>query len=234
MNQSLLKSRYAVFTAGSFALVAAAYYGYSIQSGGQTDALYLQNANYTIQTGLFDKYKTARADIVMLGNSLTAWVSWNELLGRKNIANRGIAGDITEGYLHRMEQIYRLKPKLCFVEGGINDLYANVSVDVVFKNYEKIVENLRLHKIIPIIQSTLFVSPKWHSAVAKNKEVTELNSLLQSFSKKNNIEFINLNATMSTNNQLHDDLTYDGVHLTAKGYSLWGAEVDRALKKHGL
>ncbi len=228
-----LKPRYAIY-AGSFALIAAAYYLYTLRAAAQSGSLYLQNANYKIQTELFERYKTGHADVVMLGNSLTQWADWNELLGRTNIANRGIAGDITEGYLQRMDQIYRLKPKLCFVEGGINDLYSNVPVDVVFENYKKIVENLRSHKIIPILQSTLFVSPKWHSAAAKNKEVAELNSLLQAFSKKNNIEFINLNATMSADNQLHDNLTYDGVHLTAKGYELWGAEVENVLKKYHL
>ncbi len=219
---------------GSIVILLAAYYLYQLKVTTQMDSLYLENANYTIQTGLYDKYKTGNAEIVMLGNSLTAWVDWNELLNRKNIANRGIAGDITEGYLHRLDQVYRLNPKLCFVEGGINDLYSNVPVDVVVKNYQKIVENLRSHAIIPIIQSTLFVSPKWRDASAKNKEVAELNSLLQSFAKENNIEFVNLNATMSTDNQLHDDLTYDGVHLTANGYMLWGAEVEKVLKGRGL
>lgn len=229
-----MKANYKYFAIGGIVVLAAAYSLYRLKANAHMDSLYLQNANYIIQTEIFDTYRTAHADVVMLGNSLTAWVDWNELLNRKNIANRGIAGDITDGYLHRMEQIYRLKPKLCFVEGGINDVYANVPVNVVFANYKKIVENLRSYKIIPIIQSTLFVSPKWHSAVAKNAEVAELNSLLQSFSKKDNIEFINLNDTMSSNNQLHEDLTYDGVHLTAKGYALWGAEVDKTLKKHGL
>ncbi len=198
------------------------------------DSLYLQNPNYTIQTDVFDAYKTARAEVVMLGDSLTAWVDWSELLDRRSIANRGIAGDITSGYLHRMEQVYRLKPKLCFVEGGINDLYVNVPVNEAFVNYAKIVEGLRSHTIIPIIQSTLFVSPKWHDAIGKNMEVAELNSLLEAYAAANSIEFINLNATMSGNNQLHEALTYDGVHLTAKGYALWGIEVDRALRKHGV
>jgi lysophospholipase L1-like esterase len=183
---------------------------------------------------LYDLYKTEHADVVMLGNSLTQWVDWNELLGRKNIANHGIAGDVTSGYVHRLEYVYKLKPKLCFIEGGINDIYANVPVDVVYENYKKIVEELRSHSITPIIQSTLFVSPKWHDAVEKNKEVASLNSLLEEFAKKNNIEFSNLNARMSSNNMLRDELTHDGVHLTAAGYKIWGEEVERVVQKYGL
>ena len=210
------------------------YFFYKVRTTAQFESLYLQNKNYALQTALFDLYATQQTDVVMLGNSLTQWVDWNELLGRKNIANRGIASDVTAGYLHRLDQIYRLKPKLCFIEGGINDLYANVPVDGVVENYVKIVEALQAKNIIPIIQSTLFVSPKWHNAVEKNKEVAELNNRLAEFAKEHSIEFINLNAVMSTNNLLRDELTHDGVHLIAAGYKIWGDEVGKILLRHGL
>ncbi|MEK7250541.1 MAG: GDSL-type esterase/lipase family protein, partial [Bacteroidota bacterium] len=173
------------FLVGCVLVAAASCAFYKMKAHAQLDSLYLKNKNYPIQTSLYDLYKTEHADVVMLGNSLTQWVDWNELLGRKNIANRGIAGDVTSGYVHRLEYVYKLKPKLCFIEGGINDIYANVPVDVVYENYKKIVEELRSHSITPIIQSTLFVSPKWHDAVEKNKEVASLNSLLEEFAKKN-------------------------------------------------
>ena len=41
------------------------------------------NPNYTYEMGLYDIYKTKQADIVMLGNSITHGVKWNELLGAK-------------------------------------------------------------------------------------------------------------------------------------------------------
>jgi lysophospholipase L1-like esterase len=213
---------------------SAAYLLYKNRADMQLKSLYLQNENYPVRTNLFESYKTGQADIVMLGNSLTQWVDWNELLGRTNVVNRGIASDVTEGYLHRLEQIYKLKPKLCFIEGGINDLYANASVDVVYQNYMKIVEGLRANSIIPIIQSTLFASPKWHDAIAKNKEVAELNARLEDYARKNSIEFINLNAVMSKDNLLRDELTHDGIHLTAAGYKIWGTGVEKILKKHRL
>lgn len=219
---------------GSVLTVLALYLIYNKSANGQTDALYLLNKNYILQTALFSNYKTDHADVVMLGNSLTQWVDWNELLGRKNIVNRGIAGDITEGYLKRLDQVLSLKPRLCFIEGGINDIYANVPVRIVFENYVKIVETLRSHNITPIVQSTLFVSPKWHSAAQKNKEVAHLDKLLEEYAKKNNIEFLDLNAVMSTNNELRDELTHDGVHLNADGYTIWGSEVDKILKKYDL
>ena len=217
---------------GFFLAAPSLYFDCKMEADAQVVPLYLQNKNYPIQTGLHAMYKTEHADVVMLGNSLTQWVDWNELLGRRNIANRGIASDVTDGYLHRMEYIYKLTPTLCFIEGGINDIFANVSVKTVFENYQKIVGGLRSHRVIPIMQSTLFVSPKWHDAVEKNKEVAELNALLEKFAKANAIEFIDLNTRMSENNTLRDEFTHDGVHLTAAGYKIWGEEVEKVLKHH--
>ncbi len=211
-----------------------AYFVYRMNANAQLETLYLQNANYPLRVALFASYKTQRADIVMLGNSLTEWVDWNELLGRTGIANRGIASDIIYGYLQRMEYVYKLSPKICFIEGGINDLYANVPLDVVYENYVKVVEELRKRSIIPVITSTLYTSTKWHSAVEKNKEVAELNSRLSRYAQKQSVEFINLIPLMTSNNLLRDALTYDGLHLTAAGYKIWGEEVEKVLKRCNL
>jgi lysophospholipase L1-like esterase len=211
------------------AILALAYWTYRMNSQSQFDKLYLQNPNYHLRVALFAAYRTQQANIVMLGNSLTEWVDWNELLGRTGIANRGIASDVTSGYLQRMEYVFKLSPKICFVEGGINDIYANVPVAAVFENFVKIVEALRAKNIIPVITSTLYTSTKWHSAVEKNTEVAELNSRLAAYAQENSVEFINLIPLMTMNKLLRDELTYDGLHLTAAGYRIWGNEVEKVL-----
>ncbi|MBI5473669.1 MAG: GDSL family lipase [Ignavibacteriae bacterium] len=224
-----------VFVLSAFVLlIIGGYLLYRAKTRVPLESLHLHNLNYPIHVGLYNLYRTEQADIVMLGNSLTEWVEWNELLGRQNIVNRGIAGDITSGYLHRLDLVYKLRPKICFIEGGINDLYAEVPVDVVFENYTQIVESLRANGIIPIIQSTLFVSPKWHDAKEKNKEVAELNARLHAYATQKQMQFVDLNKRMSENNLLRDEFTYDGVHLTAAGYSVWGEEVEKVLKQHSL
>jgi lysophospholipase L1-like esterase len=224
----------------SLALIAAVlvgagvYWWYAHLTHTDSNLLYLENKNYSLQVGLHDTYPTSAADVVMLGNSLTYGVDWNELLGRHNIINRGIAGDITKGFLHRLDYVVRLHPKLCFIEGGVNDVYANVPVQTVFHNYQEIVEQLRSHDIIPIIQSVLYVSPLWHDYRKKNQEIEQLNSSLQAYALQNGITFLNINAQLSENQLLRKELTYDGLHLNAQGYLLWGREVERILSSHGL
>jgi lysophospholipase L1-like esterase len=215
-------------------IIAVACVCAEVVSAQVFDTLYLRNKNYTIQTDLYSVYKTDKADVVMLGNSITFGVNWNELMGRTTIVNRGIGSDLTQGFLHRMEYVYNVHPKLCFIMGGINDIYENISVEKIYENYTAIIDSLRAHKIIPIIQSTLFVSPKWRNAVEKNKEVEKLNGMLAKYARNKKIFFLDLNRVLAENDTLKDDLTLDGVHLNSKGYKLWREELEPVLEKYGL
>ena len=198
------------------------------------DSLYLKSTVYKNLTAMFAISKTSSADIVFLGNSITYGGNWNELLGRDRVINRGIGGDNTVGMLHRMQYVYQLKPKLCFVMAGINDIYSDAPVETIFHNYAMIIDTLRVHSIIPIIQSTLHVNPKWKRTEEKNPEVAKLNSLLQVYAEKNEIDFIDVNAVLSLNGILRDEYTTDGVHLNASAYERWRELLFPILKKHGL
>lgn len=195
---------------------------------------YLNNPNYELEIGKYKIYKSKQVDIVMLGNSLTHGVNWNELLGRTSISEQGIPSDITEGVLNRMEYIYKVNPKICLIMIGINDVFSWIPVETIFVNYKVIVKNLKRKNIIPVIQSLLYAGRTQEGAEGRNKEITKLNKLLADFSKQNNIEYINLNKKMSRSFFLKSPLTYDGIHLNGKGFKIWGREVDKVLRKYSL
>lgn len=175
---------------------------------------------------LTDSYKIydSKADIVMLGDSITFGINWNELFNM-NIINRGIGSDTTEGFLSRIENIYSTNPKKVFIMGGINDLSRGVKVNQIFSNYIKIVEALKSKNIVPYIQSTLYTNTSTRNYL--NPNVTELNTLLKEYSIKNNITYIDLNEKLSKNNSLISDYTYDGVHLNSNGYKIWKKEIEQ-------
>lgn len=197
------------------------------------DSVYLHNRNYRLQTDLYDIYKTKKAEIVMLGNSITHGVNWSELLDRTDVVERGIPSDVLQGFLNRMDYIYKLQPSVCFIMGGINDIYSGIPVDTVFSRYKKIISGLTERKIRPVIQSTLYVSPKWHDAAEKNIDVEKLNKMLLDFSAENKIDFVDLNKILSKNKLLIDKYTFDGVHLTGEAYKLWAVEIEKVLKRMG-
>lgn len=204
---------------------------------------YRTNPNYILQQNMFEIYKTRQADIVMLGNSLTAGAFWNELLGRSNVVGRGIPGDVLQGFSARINSIITLKPKIVFVLGGLNDIYGWTPVEDIFSEYVKILQLLKSNDIIPVVQSTVFAGRNWAKDwggtpevnSGRNKEVAKLNSLLSDYARKNNIDYIDLNSRMSTrDNFLRPELTWDGVHLNAEGYKIWVREVEKILKKYKL
>jgi Lysophospholipase L1 and related esterases len=156
--------------------------------------LYKKNKQYAQQIGFYDIYKTKKAKIVMLGNSITYGCNWSELLGRTDIVGRGITSDNLEGYLARIGYVFRLKPKVCFVMGGVNDIFAGVSVDQIFDNYKKLIDTLISRKIKPVIQSTLFVNPKWKNTEGKNDLIAKLNEKLKGLPDSKKIIYMDLNS----------------------------------------
>jgi lysophospholipase L1-like esterase len=195
---------------------------------------YLYNPNYELEIGKYQNYKSRQADIVMLGNSITHGINWNELLDRKSISEQGIPSDITEGVLNRLEYVYRVKPQICFIMIGVNDIFSWIPTDTVFANYKKIIEKLKAHNIIPVIQSVLYAGEIQQSADNRNVEIKKLNKMLFNYSKNNNIEYLNLNRKMSRSNFLKSNLTFDGIHLNGEGFKVWGREVDKVLRKFSL
>jgi lysophospholipase L1-like esterase len=170
---------------------------------------------------IFKAYKPKNFKIVMLGDSMTYGIDWNELFSRSDVANRGIAGDLTEGFMKRLSDIYELNPEICMIMGGINDINNDIPVRDIFANFTKIIENLQAKKITPIIQSTLFVSTMHENWKEKNKKVNELNSMLMDYAKANDISFIDINKELSNNGALDPSYTYDGMHLRGNGYEKW-------------
>ncbi len=205
-----------------------------VSCASQEVPLYLKNKHYAIQLAQYDLDTTRQADIVMLGNSLTFHANWNELLHRKNIVNRGIISDNTTGYLHRLHYVYNLHPRICFIEGGVNDIYANEKVPDIYQNIIQIIDTLKQHNIIPVVQSALLVGSKWHHAYEKNKEINALNTLLEEFTAKNTIEFLDINPHVTRDGLLRPEITTDGVHLNELGYALWAPLLEQLLVKYNL
>ena len=180
-----------------------------------------RNSRDIVRRSYFNIYKSKNVKIVMLGDSITHQIDWNELLLRSDVVNRGIGNDTTENILNRLSDIYTLNPKVCCVMCGINDLSRDISVDKIFKNYIRIIENITYHGINPVIQSILYLSKKRDKYKIMNKKVNELNKLLKSYAKSKNIIFIDVNKYLSTDGWLSPECTYDGKHLVGLGYEKW-------------
>lgn len=187
---------------------------------------YLNNHNYAKRARFFEIYETNKTNIVMLGDSITEFASWKELLVNYDITNRGISGDVLKGFIARLDTVYKLNPEYVFIMGGINDIKKGYGVSTIFNNYRILIENLKKENIKPIVQSTLFTNIPW-----RNKQVKELNTLLEEYCKTNKVSFINLNKYLSKDERIIDKYTSDGIHVNAYAYEIWRNEIDKFFKK---
>lgn len=170
-----------------------------------------------------------QADIVMLGNSITAGIDWNELLERQDIANRGINGDITEGMLNRMNSVIKVKPKVCFFLGGINDLTRRVSPEQTIINIKNIINILLENNITPVLQSIIYTENRFYDFEHNNKLIPTMNDILKMFAKEKGIMYLDLNEQLSENLFLKPEFTDDGLHLNAEGYVVWGKIIQHTI-----
>lgn len=164
---------------------------------------------------LFDLFPRD-ADVVMVGDSLTGYVEWDDLFPHLSIANRGINGDTTYGLRQRIPGILATKAKTAIVCIGLNDFTAGRSVDDAFTDYTASVEamlagGLKVH----ILSTVLSRSP------ASNDKINELNRQLLRYAQAKGLSFTDLNRHLSANGMLKQEFTYDGTHLRAAAYVEW-------------
>ena len=170
-----------------------------------------------------------KANIVMIGDSLTDIAEWSDIFPNASIVNRGIGGDTADGILSRMDGILSVGAKKAFIMVGINDLSKGTSPSDILNDYSKIVKILIEHGHRVYIQSTLFCNVKLEPILCKGNlnKINALNAGLEQLAKQHGLTYINLNSELSLNGQLDDIYTHDGIHLNAFGYKVWKTKIEQ-------
>jgi lysophospholipase L1-like esterase len=180
--------------------------------------------------------------IILLGNSLIRHGKWDSLLHRSDISNRGISGDKLGCMLDRLKYLQGSSAKICFIEGGINDLPAT-DIDTLFNRYTRIVSFWKAKKVIPVINLVLYISPKAGINYPYRKDYIAINTLIRNLNKKlrefaavKKIEVIDLNPILCDEHLmlLKDEFTLDGIHITNSAYSIWASKMEAVLDKYGI
>lgn len=164
------------------------------------------------------------AAIVFLGTSLTEYFPVTELSKNWHVKNRGISGNFIKDIQFRIDSVTVLKPKVMFIEAGINDINLGNDPTTVFNEYRNLVDNIlkQTPNTKVILQSLLPTRDKY---VWSNKNISELNRLIFNYSQEKKLDYIDLYKQFAENGQMKEDLTADGLHISAKGYLLWFKQV---------
>lgn len=178
-------------------------------------------------------------DAVFMGDSITEGWSYyfSDFFVDNNYVNRGISGQTTEQMLLRFRQdVIDLNPRTIVILAGINDIAQNTKfngVKVSAGNIFSMVELAQSHGIQPIICSVLPADRfEWNPSILPADLVVQMNQLLRSYAKDNQIMYLDYYAAMNNNNGgLRPTLTNDRVHITKEGYSLMNKLVKESINK---
>ena len=161
-------------------------------------------------------------DIVFIGNSITELGgNWGVRFGNSKVENRGIAGDVTDGVVNRLAEIYYYKPKKVFLKIGINDLFrAELTSEYVANNIQRIVDKIHLESpATKIYVQTILPTSNNTSLKAK---IAATNTIIKNSVQTNYYQVIDLYALFADKNDLMiSNYSVDGVHLSEAGYIIW-------------
>ncbi len=179
--------------------------------------------------------------IVFLGNSITySMRHWDKKFNVRNIVNRGISGDYSDGIRERLDEIIYYKPLAVFLLIGLNDFFDDNTTrpgrtpEYVAKNILTAAKTIKqgspdtrifIQTIMPINNQQYldekpqinFLWPTYYPSV--NQQINATNKILK---ENHEFEIIDLHPLYLNNDQsMKRNLSKDGVHLNENGYNIW-------------
>lgn len=178
--------------------------------------------------------------VVFMGNSITeGWLSIRpEFFKNKPYVNRGISGQTTPQMLIRFRQdVIHLKPSTVVLLAGINDIAENTgpsTIEMIANNIVSMAELAKANNINVIICSVLPANKfPWREGLKPAEKVIKLNALLQSYSKKHKLAYVDYySAMVNDSHGLKKELGEDGIHPNKNGYLIMEPILEKAIKKY--
>jgi lysophospholipase L1-like esterase len=168
--------------------------------------------------------------VVFVGDSLTNGFPWNEWLleeTRAVVVKRAINGVTVARVVDSFESLVPRHPLIqkTFLMVGINDILADgFQLKPFLDSYRTLLEKLR-SMTAPDSICVLSILPT-RKERRVNGTIQSVNHALQSLSESQGVCYLDLHRRFTdSTGQLDQDLTYDGLHLTAAGYQRWLAAI---------
>jgi lysophospholipase L1-like esterase len=136
--------------------------------------------------------------------------------------NSGVVGASSADMLAGLNrEVYRYKPQVLIVLGGINDLYRGGSAAKVLANLEAIARNARAHGLTVV----LLTMP--HDLIRGiQPKIETLDNGLIAYGRANNVQVIDLRTVIKT----HGDTVNNGCHFNALGVKAVAHKIAADLK----
>lgn len=166
------------------------------------------------------------ADVVFLGDSITAGGEWQTYFPYLDIINLGVVGDTTDGLVRRVEQVKAICPEKCFLLIGINDLIYKRTCQEIWDEFNAVLTELdavaaetgtRVY-----VQSVLPVVECERLKPVTNAQIRELNKGIRALAEAHGLPYLDMYTVLADENgMLRDVYSRDGLHLSELGYEVW-------------
>ena len=181
--------------------------------------------------------------VVFMGDSITDGWKLADLFPGKPYVNRGISGQTTSQMLIRFRpDVIALQPKVVVILAGTNDIAGNtgpISIDAIAGNLESMVELAHANGINVVLSSVMPVSDYSKNAQGNQivqtvrrppAKILELNDRIKKLCAEHKLVYLDyFSAMVDDKGLLKEDVSYDGLHANAKGYSVMTATAAPAI-----
>ena len=176
--------------------------------------------------------------VVFMGNSITiGWLQTNpSFFEGKPYVNRGISGQTTPQMLVRFRaDVIDIQAAAVVILAGTNDIAGNTgpsTLEMILDNIKSMTEIAQANGVKVILCSVLpAYDYPWRPGLEPNIKIPKLNAMIKEYAEARQVHYLDyFNALNDGNNGIIADYTYDGVHLTSKGYHVMEPMVEKALK----
>ena len=177
----------------------------------------------------------SRGQIIFIGDSITDLCPLDDYYAELPLAtyNRGIGGDTTQGVFDRLQvSLYDLVPSKIVLMIGINDINSGGSIDNIADNYKNILGDIKTNlpdtqvfciSVLPMNDKILGYASL--NLAEQNAKVAELNETIKTLTANNGYTYVDLYSSVRAGGKLINDLTDDGIHLNAAGFTVWAQKI---------
>ena len=204
-----------------------------VHAGDELNLRMMPGGGYTVRLTPKDE----KHDIVVFGDSRVQMAGdWNLRMNRTDVTNAGFGGFTTSHFIWLVDPyVIQRHPRLCFLEGGCNDIGAGIPLERVKQNFRSLVDSLMAHGIEVVLNTVTYPTekdPKEQNF--KTEMMDSVNTFLFSLAREKGLPCIDLNPLLTEGKRLKKEYALDNVHYTPAAYAIWVREMEKILKAKGI
>jgi lysophospholipase L1-like esterase len=196
-------------------------------------------ARFAADNATYPPPKAGENRVVFFGDSITDF--WGRPVGEffpgKGYINRGISGQTTPQMLVRFRaDVIALKPAVVVILAGTNDISGNTGAStlaMIEDNLSSMAELARVHGIRVVMATLLPVSDYvdgQQTARRPPSAILALNAWIRTYAAREHLPLLDYYPLMvDTSGALKRELSDDGLHPNARGYTVMAPAAQRAI-----